>query len=183
MDIERWIVTGWRSSGKTAFCQGLIQQARLENWDVAGILSPARFENGIKVAIDAVDLRTTIQKPLANLQRQDETDLAFGDWFFNRRTLTWGNQALRESAPCDLLVIDELGPLEFNLHTGWTAAFEVLESASFRIALAVIRPELMMAGQALLKPAKIIEIHDVSEAADLIRSYCPAFKRLKNSLV
>jgi len=177
MDVERWIVTGWRGSGKTAFCQGMIQQARQENWDVAGILSPARFEKGVKAAVDAIDLRTADRKPLANLQRQDETDLAFGDWFFNRRTLAWGNQVLQASVPCDLLVIDELGPLEFNLHTGWTAAFEVLESASFRIALAVIRPELMMAGQAMLQPAKIIEIRHANEAAGLIYPYRSVLKR------
>jgi len=39
------------------------------------------------------------------------------------------------------LVIDELGYLEFELKTGWTASFEVLHSKKYRLAMVVIRPE------------------------------------------
>jgi nucleoside-triphosphatase THEP1 len=43
----------------------------------------------------------------------------------------------------DVLVIDELGPLEFDLQTGWTASFEVLRRKRYRLALIVIRPECL----------------------------------------
>ncbi len=44
--------------------------------------------------------------------------------------------------PCDLFVLDELGPLEFDRHQGWTAGFDLLAAAStFRLAIVVVRPE------------------------------------------
>jgi len=38
-----------------------------------------------------------------------------------------GNQCIQAAHSADLLVIDELGFLEFDLKTGWMASFDVLK--------------------------------------------------------
>ena len=43
----------------------------------------------------------------------------------------------------DLLVIDEIGPLELLHGEGWTAALPLLNSPVYRVGLVVIRPELV----------------------------------------
>lgn len=53
-----------------------------------------------------------------------------------------GQSVLEISLPCDLLIVDELGPLELTHQMGWRAALEILPRAGYRLALVVIRPEL-----------------------------------------
>jgi nucleoside-triphosphatase THEP1 len=59
--------------------------------------------------------------------------------------LEWGNLRLTQSVKTDLLMIDELGPLEFERQMGWTASFDLLKSGQFGIAMVVIRPECLAA--------------------------------------
>jgi len=56
-----------------------------------------------------------------------------------------GNQAIAAAPPCDLLVVDELGPLEFEQNIGWRATFEILEGQKYKLAIVVIRPECIQA--------------------------------------
>jgi len=180
MDVNLWIVTGWRGSGKTTFCRALLQTARLSGWDAAGLLSPAVFRGGIKNSILAEDIRSGEKRLLAAAHPQTETDLALGEWFFDRNTLEWGNQMLQSSVPCDLLVIDELGPLELNLSLGWVSALEVIRTAQFRLALVVIRPELLEQAQHTLRPNRTIQMNQVNEVDDKVLQ-CPPFQiRLKD---
>lgn len=163
MDIDRWIITGWRGSGKTSFCQAMIEPARQAGWKAAGIFSPAVEKNGIKEFIDAVDIRTGEKRLLAAAQRQTGDDFAFGDWFFNQGTLEWGNKVIANSLPCDLLVIDEIGPLEFYYSMGWDNALEVIQRKDFRLALVVVRPELVEAVSGIIQPTQIIHLNRADE--------------------
>ena len=181
MDVNLWIVTGWRGSGKTTFCREMLQTARLASWDTAGLLSPAVFQGGIKESISAEDIRSGEKRLLASARPQTQTDLAFGDWFFNRSTLEWGNRVLQASIPCDLLVIDELGPLEFNLSLGWVSALDVIKTAQFRLALVVIRPELLERAQQTLQPNYTIQMDQVNKVVDKVLQYAPCLIRLKDA--
>jgi nucleoside-triphosphatase THEP1 len=78
--------------------------------------------------------------------------------------VAWGNQILRETVPCDLLVIDELGPLEFNREEGWIKAFDVLESGDYRSALVVIRPTLLDDALERWDVERIINVDDPDDA-------------------
>lgn len=182
MDVNLWIVTGARGSGKTIFCQEMLQRARLIGWDTAGLLSPAVFNNGIKESIWAEEIRSGEKRLLAAVHPQTETDLAFGDWNFNRKSLEWGNRVLRSSIPCDLLVIDELGPLEFNLSMGWVSAFEVIKTAQFRLALVVIRPELIKPALNIFHPIHTIEMNGLKEMDSRIIQYTPLFMQTKGTV-
>lgn len=145
-----WLVSGWRGVGKTTFCRHAAERMRAQGWRVHGILSLGVFEEGSKIGFSTLDLRTGESRPLAWLKRHSPDDLFFGEWYFNRETIAWGNDALRASLPCELLVMDELGPLEFMLHAGWQAAFEILGAAAYRAGLVVVRPELEAAARQAL---------------------------------
>jgi nucleoside-triphosphatase len=143
-----WLVTGPRGAGKTTFCGIFSEQARLAGWDVAGLLSPAVFNGGVKVGILAENLRTREFHPLASAASHPSFDFQLGDWYFDRTTIEWGNRILETSLPCDLFLVDELGPLEFLRGAGWASALSVLHQPDYHLGIIVVRPELLEIAQA-----------------------------------
>jgi nucleoside-triphosphatase len=135
------LVSGWRGVGKTTLCLRLIEAARSAAWDVAGLASPARVEGSEKTGILVDELRTGQRRLLASRLEGELHGARLGPWTFDDSIFEWGNQALRSSIPCNMLVIDELGPLEFDRSQGWYAGFQVLDSKSYDLAVVVIRPE------------------------------------------
>ena len=137
-----WLISGGRGAGKTTLCGHVADLARRADWDVAGILSPARVENGDKTGIFVQDLRRRESRLLASAKKDEATGMHTCRWTFSEAALHWANEALAGSVPCDLLVIDEIGPLELEQEKGLVAWRGVLRSKLYRIALAVVRPEL-----------------------------------------
>lgn len=136
------VIGGKRGAGKTTYCQNAVAEYRKAGAKVAGLLSPGRFENGKKNGIFAVDLVSDQSRLAASPVPGEIADgLRFGAWTFDRGVLAWGNQCLRQSSGADVLVIDELGYLEFDLNSGWTAGFEVLRAKNYQLALVVIRSD------------------------------------------
>ncbi len=138
-----WIITGARETGKTRFCAHLVDRARKEGVDVAGLLSPPVFMNGIKTAIEVEDLRSTARRTLARNRRDDYGSIQTKRWSFDTEVLNWGNDRLALATPCDLLVVDELGLLEFERGEAWQNGLSAIQSGRFRGAVVVIRPELI----------------------------------------
>lgn len=145
LDSKIVVLTGGRGAGKTTTCRRRVEAARLADWDAGGVISPARFEGGGKTGIWAEDLRTGERRLLASRVSGELTGHRLGPWTFDLQALEWGNQVITAAPPCDLLVIDELGPLEFNQNMGWDASFEVLRSQNYALAIVVIRPECIKA--------------------------------------
>jgi nucleoside-triphosphatase THEP1 len=140
---RRWIVTGEPGSGKSTFCREVAQRAKDAGWDAAGILSLPRCQGGVKNGIMIEDLRLQASRLLASRIPDELEGFRFCDWTFSQAALDWGNEVIRRATPCDLLVVDELGPLEFDARTGMTACFPALEGEAYRIAIAVIRAKYL----------------------------------------
>jgi nucleoside-triphosphatase THEP1 len=139
-----WVLTGGRGAGKTVHCGALAEQASIAGWDVAGLLSPGIFKDGVKTGILTQDLRTGETRPLAVLATQSPLTthhLPLGQWLFDPSVIAWGNQILQSRQRCDLFIIDELGPLEFFRGEGWVSAFDALRQVRYRLGVVVIRPE------------------------------------------
>ena len=136
------ILTGPRGSGKTSACRALVEQVRARGGRASGVLCPARFAGGAKTGIDVLDLGSGRRRRLA-VRRRDQGGVT-GAWSFDRQAFRWANEALRATPhEGDLLVIDELGPLELVHEEGFTAAAGVIAGGSHALTVIVVRPELI----------------------------------------
>lgn len=154
------LITGPRGSGKTRLCQRRADEARAAGHDVAGILSPAIFDGGDKVGIAALDLRTGERRLLARRRSPADPAVLPGTpgWVFDAATLAWADAVLAAATPCDLLVVDELGPLELERAEGWTAALTALDVGNYRAALVVVRRELLSVARARWPAAQVLDV-------------------------
>jgi len=172
MDVKPsscWLLTGESGSGKTKFCQQLARAARKKGWSVSGILSKTVFEDGMKKGILARDLYTDESRPLArdaalSTRHEGLSDipeapraLALGRWLFDPRGIAWGNQVLASRTPLELLIVDELGPLEFLRGEGWVNALDALRSSFYGLAVVVVRPSLVHLAKEQLPITRVIE--------------------------
>ena len=62
---------------------------------------------------------------------------------FDPAAVAWGVALLDAACPCDILIIDEIGPLEMDRGEGWANALEVLRRGRYRLAVAAVRPSLV----------------------------------------
>lgn len=69
---------------------------------------------------------------------------------FDEATIAWARGRLEAACPCDVLVVDEIGPLEIERGEGWTNALGVLRDGDYRLAVAVVRLRLLGAIRAAL---------------------------------
>lgn len=162
---ERWIVTGGRGAGKTTFCARVAEWAREARWEIAGLLSLPRPERGPKAAIEVLDLRQGTRRLLAT--RGGEGGIRWGEWCFDPEALAWGNRVLSSVRVCDLLIVDEIGPLELEAGTGWSAALPLLGGTSYCIALVVIRPEYALSHFLRWPGSSLIVVPSPAEAAPM----------------
>lgn len=145
------VVSGLRQTGKTRWCRALVDQARHQGIAVAGLLAPAVFDGRHKSAIDQLDLRTGETRRLANRQRAFRGRWAFGNdnpraaWSFDDEVIAWGNAILEAELEraTELLVIDEIGPLELVHQEGLSAALSILDARTYRLAVVVVRSSLV----------------------------------------
>lgn len=161
---KRLIVSGASGAGKTTACQHLLVQMQAAGGRISGILSPPRFEEGRKTGIFARNLHSGEQRLLASCLPGEIDGLRFGQWYFDRTVLEWGNAALAAAPLTDLLLIDELGPLEFDWQQGWTAAFDLLARPAAGIMIVTVRP-------ACLEPLHDLWPHSVARSVEELRQF------------
>ena len=158
------VISGWRGVGKTTLCQRLVASARDAGWEVSGLVSPARVENSLKTGIMVEDLRTGQRRLLASCLEGELQGIRLGPWTFDDGVFDWGNQVLLSALPCDMLVLDEIGPLEFDRSQGWLESFRVLASNSYQLAIVVVRPECV---DLFLERWKVAEIYNLKDQSGM----------------
>lgn len=154
------ILTGEIGSGKSNLCLEVALKAKEGGVQLAGILSPAVFKEGEKTGIDLINLKNWERRNLAVRRDQRKSALETGNWSFFLESIQWGNQVLNDAIPCDLLIVDELGPLEFNRGEGWTSGLAAVDSGNFIAALVVIRPSLLVIAEQRWKVSRIVDVSD-----------------------
>jgi nucleoside-triphosphatase THEP1 len=157
------LLTGQRQVGKTTVCKQVAELARELGYDPAGLLSPALLdEDGLPLAYHALMVADGEQRLLAwansdlrkgNLQPETRnTKLSTGGprtgrYSFDASVFSWVTERLQEaiSQGCDLLIVDEIGPLELEQGRGLAPLLSKLSADRLPPLLLVVRPEL--AGQ------------------------------------
>lgn len=160
------IISGTRASGKTTFCTLIAKILESDGWDVAGLLSLPVIQKGEQIAKDALDIRSGVRRSLARIDFQctATTEVQIGRWVFDTKILAWCNNVFQSSVPCDFLVIDEIGPLEFNQGQGFLDALTALDSGDFIFAMVVIRPHLLATALNRWPDAEVVKITNTKHA-------------------
>jgi len=143
------LVTGESGSGKSTLCKGLIGEARKRGLIVGGVLSPPVFDGSEKVGIDLEDVATGERRRLAHLRLRMLENAPTRKWALDETVLCWGNDLLSTLPYCDMLVIDELGPLELNYNEGLLEGLAAVERRGFGLGIVVVRPSLLAKAQQL----------------------------------
>jgi nucleoside-triphosphatase THEP1 len=141
------IWTGDKHSGKTTAAGKLAQTTRGQGFNVAGILAPSLYRNGVLFGFDVYDLRTNARAVLA---RRSGSDGQTGPFVFLSDGLELGCNALSLNAAssADIVIVDEFGPLEIN-GDGWRKNVDLLVRSSEALIFLVVRQQLVQQVQSL----------------------------------
>ena len=115
------------------------------------------------------------------MRRPDEPGTATQRWRFDETVLAWGNEVLRAAhadaadvagpatamaatpggaAAPDLLVVDELGPLEFARGVGLTEGLTAVDAGRYAVACVVVRPALVDEALRRWPDATVVDVED-----------------------
>jgi len=132
--------TGEKHSGKTTSAAKLVETARGEGFNVAGLLAISLYRHGELFGFDAIDLRNETRAPLA----RRNTDAGKTERFtFLPEGLKLSNAALSATAAksADIVIVDEFGPLELDGRL-WRENVDLLLASGGVLILLVVRQEL-----------------------------------------
>jgi nucleoside-triphosphatase THEP1 len=154
------LLTGERGIGKSSVCRETLALAQGAGYTCGGIITLA--DAGGR---DVLDVRSGDVRRLT--QSEDTAHaVAQGRFRFDPDVLTWANAKLIQATPCDLVIIDEVGPLELERGGGWVNAFDVLERMDYALALVVVRPELVVQVQLQLPSCATLVMAVTQETRD-----------------
>lgn len=146
------LISGPKGCGKTRWCLDLVGAAHSQGEKAAGLVSPGIFEGGRKIGIEVVNLANQERRVLAVLQTVPasmNSKAGFppetSNWLFDQQALSWGGSVLDDLENPELLIIDELGRLEFLHGLGWQAGLRLLDLRNHHLACVVVRPSLLPA--------------------------------------
>ena len=162
----RLLIVGEPGSGKTSWCREYINRRRKSGSSVGGILSPAIEKQGQRVGSNALDLLTGQEVPFARLSpyRSFKGGEKIGDYTISRDGILFACSAIKRAVKsrCDLVVIDEVGPLELS-GKGLMPAGE-LALASPVSVLIVVRSSLKGALQRRFPQYEFVVVADLTQS-------------------
>ena len=154
------LLTGERQVGKTTVCRRVAELARGLGYGPAGVLTPVLLDkDGFPVVRHALMVSDGEQRLLAQangdlggvpglvLSEAEELSnggLRTGRYSFDADLFVWVIGRLRGaiSRGCDLLIVDEIGPLELEQGRGLAPILPDLSAGTLPPLLLVVRPEL-----------------------------------------
>jgi len=156
-DKQTILLTGRRGVGKTTVCQAVAELARRRGYRPGGVITPALYDSyGAKAGFEAVDVGSGERWPLARTA-QEMGGPWVGPYSFDPAALDRALKVLRRAAiagtgatnrrnsavPCDLLMVDEIGPLELEQGQGFAPILDLLPVEGPTHTLIVVRPALL----------------------------------------
>lgn len=173
------LLTGAPGTGKTSVCRRVIDAARGRGLRVAGLLSESRRLASGRMMQTAVNLRTGERRRLAELVGTTRGDpIGRGSagrfsWQFVPDSMRWGRHELSRcaTADVDLLVVDQVGPLELVAGSGWENAVDAVARARFDLALVVVNPLVLDELRARIGDCVTVALGDDDELRELLPEY------------
>jgi nucleoside-triphosphatase THEP1 len=137
-----FILTGDVDQGKTATARKIAALLKVRGYKVEGFFS-AKLKERSKQSYALEEINSGKQVLLCS-QQPETGQLHTGRFYFSEEGLTFGRNTLLKAAERspDLIVVDELGPLELN-DKGWTPALEHVLKQSATPQLWIVREKLV----------------------------------------
>lgn len=145
--MRLFVLTGDIQTGKTSWIKRMLERADAIGVCVAGLYTPAVFNDGEKTGIDLVLLPDGTRMSFARLCSPKKCRETGMKWAFDPDAFDRANEHLEQLGDFDLFLVDELGPVELLEGEGYTAALELLDSGNAPTALVVVRPSLLDAAR------------------------------------
>jgi nucleoside-triphosphatase THEP1 len=136
-----FVLSGPVHGGKTSLLERSLPRWASRGLPFGGFLSLAATDpNGAK-SYDLLDLKRGRRLPYLRREGAPHAERA-GPFFFIPETLELALTIIREADACELLVVDEVGPLELRGGGLWPALREVVAEPARR-SLLVVREEIL----------------------------------------
>jgi nucleoside-triphosphatase THEP1 len=165
------VITGERGAGKSVVCARLAALLREGGADVGGVLTerPPAGEGREAVDVATAERRPFGRQqhggggalgasgasgaapsavgegepPGAGRPATGIADPLTPSWRYDDDVFRWGNGVFERARGCEVLIVDELGPVEILGGRGWTRPLEQLVAGDFKTAIVVCRPGLL----------------------------------------
>ncbi len=160
------LLTADQGAGKTSFLQGAVERWRQEGVRVGGFLSLGVGTPGQRESYDLLDL--TVGTRIQLCQRSETgSGPRTGSFQFSESALAKGNSILREPGAIDLLVVDEVGPLELGGDGWWPALVEQMDTPMNQIW--VVRSSLVEeVRDRINRPCRSISLEEAKSTPSLL---------------
>lgn len=118
------IITGDIRQGKTTFLKNIISDLEKEKIRMAGFLSFGIERNGERAGFDLFSIHSSARTELCT-KKPSPSWIRYGSYYFNPEGIEAGNEILnlKNLADKQLVIIDEIGPLELQ-DNGWAHGIE-----------------------------------------------------------
>ena len=137
------LLSGSSGSGKTTTLLLLLERLKPLNLDFRGIVCPPVLVQGEKTGFKIQDVTSGESMLIGGLNTSRTAYMATPKWKLEPLAVEWGNKILKNSTPCEVLIVDEMGPIEFDRNEGLTQGLSAVDSRAFSVALVTIRPSLL----------------------------------------
>lgn len=136
-----FILTGSVHSGKTSLLKKVVRELKRQEYRPDGFLSEAVSEKGGIAGYDLFDLEKEKSIPL--IRREGEKGWQkVGSYFFIPQGLEEAEKIILRGKEADILVVDEVGPLELSGKGFWPALKQVVFQP-FNSYILVIRKDII----------------------------------------
>ena len=137
------IITGDTGQGKTTYTLNLVKELKEKGYRVGGFLAIGTQENGKRTGFDLLDIRNSRQFELCK-DTPHENRIKSGRYYFSPEGIADGNEmiTLNNLKEMQLVVIDEIGPMEMN-NLGWAESVACLCQSGRLTQLWVVRKSLV----------------------------------------
>ncbi len=136
-----FILSGPVHGGKTTLLESSLTRWAGRGLAFGGFLSVAVLDAEGRAEYDLLDLKEGRRLPFLRRTGEPEAERT-GPFFFVERTLELARAIIHKAVPGELLVVDEVGPLELEGKGLWPALREVIFRPGMR-SLLVVREEIL----------------------------------------
>ena len=160
------LITGARRVGKSTLCKQWATDLRAANIQVSGLLTRHTGLHDLEVEVLRSGARYRLTQSFVAQAGQPLARFQMDAAASNR-----SRQDLADSVPTDILIVDELGPLEFIHNRGWVNAFSILAGGEYQHALIVVRLELLAQAVTRLGNSQYTVVHVTVENRNALRAF------------